>query len=223
MGAVILAAGRGERLAGYAAPYMKPLLIVNGQPLIVQQMRNALEVTTEITLVLAPENARFMIDLIHGAMNPNWSTIDVVVQPFSGTSVTDALNRGLRFSDGPVVVLMGDNVVPPLLVRDMWDSMSRFTGTDVLVATQVVPYNDAKQHFTYREGDGPWVEKQEAPYHIVGAETEAWIGPLIIDEPRDFMVAMMDMTSIGETFNKFTDVRTFPCLCSDVGVPKALQ
>lgn len=223
MGAVILAAGRGERLAGYSAPFMKPLLIVNGQPIIVQQMRNAQEVTKHITLVLAPENARFMIDLLRGAMpDLDWRDIEVVVQPFPGTSVTDALRRGLWHAGGPCVVLMGDNVVPPLTVRDMWDSMARSPGYDVLVATQEMSWHDAER-FTYRSA-GIWWEKEVAAAADATEEfAEAWIGPLIIDSPADFLEAMAGSESIGKSFNKAGDVRTFPCKCSDVGVPEALQ
>jgi GTP:adenosylcobinamide-phosphate guanylyltransferase len=222
MGAVILAAGRGERLAGYAAPYMKPLLIVNGQPLIVQQMRNAMEVTDNITLVLAPENARFMIDLIQGAMQLDWMNIEVVVQPWPGTSVTDALRRGLWHQGGPCVVLMGDNVVPPLTVREMWDSVSRFHRCDVLVATQEMSWKDAER-FTYRSA-GIWWEKEVAAAADATEDlAEVWIGPLIIDSPADFLEAMGDSNSIGTSFNRAGDVRTFSAKCVDVGVPEEIK
>jgi GTP:adenosylcobinamide-phosphate guanylyltransferase len=61
---VILAAGRGARLNGIAAPFHKPLLIVNGMPLIVQLVRAAhatfrgSDETARVVVVVAPENAQ---------------------------------------------------------------------------------------------------------------------------------------------------------------------
>lgn len=226
MGSIILAAGRGERLNGIAAPYMKPALLVNGVPLIVQQMRNALESYARFhTLVLAPENARMMIDLVqHGVPELNWDDVDVVVQPHAGTSVVDALKRGLRLHSGPTVVLMGDNVVPSCTVRSMVDDFyGEGSRPELLVATRTMSWHDAER-FTYRSA-GVWFEKEPAAaVDATEDNAEVWVGPLIVHEPEELYVALGHNESIGRTFNAFTDVRTWPnSQCSDIGVPEALQ
>lgn len=227
MGAIILAAGRGERLNGITAPYMKPALLVNGRPLIVQQIENALEVTQGITLVLAPENARAMIDLVHHALpDLKWDYVNVIVQPFNG-GVVDALKRGLMFHDCDVIVLMGDNVVPTMTVRHMQDD---YMGTgnsgrpELLVCTRQMPWRDAYR-FTYRSA-GIWFEKEAAAaIEVINEDNpalEVWVGPLIIRSSDEMYAALGHEDSIGRVFNAFTEVRTWPGQCSDIGVPEAL-
>jgi CTP:molybdopterin cytidylyltransferase MocA len=223
LGAIILAAGRGERLNGIAAPYMKPALLVNGVPLIVQQVRNALELSIGFTtLVLAPENARMMIDLItHGVPELDWDRVDVVMQPQAGTSVVDALKRGLRLHMLPTVVLMGDNVVPQSTVHRMMEHFEAMR-PDLLVATRQMSWHDA-QRFTYRSA-GIWFEKELAAVAMEGEnEAEVWVGPLIIRSPDEMYAVLGHEESIGRTFNAFTRVDTFEAECSDIGVPEAVQ
>lgn len=229
MGSIILAAGRGERLNGIAAPYMKPALLVNGVPLIVQQVRNALEAYVGFhTLVLAPENARMMIDLVkHGVPELDWDRVDVIVQPDPGSSVVDALKRGLRPHNGPTLVLMGDNVVPVTTVRSMMDDFfgeGSASRPELLVATRLMPWHEAKR-FTYCYAS-EWYEKEIPPCPAVPTEeaAEVWVGPLFIKSPDEMYAALGHNDSIGRTFNAFTDVRTWPnSQCSDIGVPEALQ
>jgi len=223
VGAIILAAGRGERLNGIAAPFMKPALLVNGQPLIVQQVRNALEVTQSITLVLAPENARSMIDLVeHALPELEWDFVQIVVQP-RPRSVVDALKRGLMMYGSDTIVLMGDNVVPPLTVRHMMDDyMALGLRPELLVCTRQMPWQDAER-FTYRSA-GVWFEKEAAgAVDATEDAAEVWVGPLFIRSPAEMYAALGDDESIGRTFNAFVNVQTWAGQCSDIGVPEALQ
>lgn len=224
MGAIILAAGRGERLNGLAAPFMKPTLLVNGQPIIVQQIQNALEVTQMITLVLAPENARAMLDLIHHALPKlEWDYVQVVVQPFNG-GVVDALKRGLMLYNRDVIVLMGDNVVPPMTVRHMWDDfVGEGARPDLMVCTRRMPWDDA-QRFTYKTSE-TWWEKEQPQGVVYDSKdgTEVWVGPLIIASSDEFYAALGDGDSVGQVFNAFNQVRTWEGQCSDIGVPEALD
>ncbi len=220
MGAVILAAGRGERLAGIAAPYMKPALLVNGRPLIVQQVQNALEVTDSITLVLAPKNAQTMLELVSDAMQElNWRHIDVIVQPFA-SGVVDALKRGLRMYEWDTLVLMGDNVVPPGTVTAMWEQyVSSDPKPDIVVCTAEMPYHDA-QRFTYLD-NRHWYEKEEVSNPL--PTVPVWVGPVIIKSASEMYAALGSNESVGRTFNAFTNVWTYTGHCTDIGVPEALQ
>jgi choline kinase len=222
VGAIILAAGRGERLNGFAAPFMKPALLVNGRPLIVQQIENALEVTKLITLVLAPENSRAMLDLVqHALPELEWDYVNTVLQPFNG-GVVDALKRGLMLYELDVIVLMGDNVVPPLTVRRMWDDYTGVGDTELLVCTRRMPWKDAER-FTYRSAD-VWFEKEPAAaVDVTEDAAEVWVGPLIIRAVGEMYAALGNGDSIGRVFNAFKRVRTWEGQCSDIGVPEALQ
>ena len=64
MDLIILAAGRNERLHGTVPAFMKPLLLVDGQPLIVRLVREALDAGVletydevgRVIVVAAPQN-----------------------------------------------------------------------------------------------------------------------------------------------------------------------
>jgi CTP:molybdopterin cytidylyltransferase MocA len=71
---IILAAGRGSRLAGVMPPYMKPLMTVNGESILVKLIKEAtaavFNVTASddrVTVVTAPENTMPIAHLLNDA------------------------------------------------------------------------------------------------------------------------------------------------------------
>lgn len=213
MDAVILAAGKNERLNGIAAPFHKPLLLVNGEPIIITQFRRALEAASRVFFICAPENIGSIISLLHNALSTDeWGMCQFIVQPHP-VGVIDALRRGTVACDGGYVLLMGDNVVPHGLVSEMMAFPT--DPCEIMIATQFMPHDQARR-FTYRIGNGPWVDHEVASYDEDGATPEVWIGPMIVNGVR-----WTNAASFADFLN-FHTVVTYPADCQDIGVPEAL-
>lgn len=77
MDAVILAAGRGQRMLGYSMPFFKPLLEVNGITLLAYAAEYAAAAGAEkAVVVVSPHN----IDRVKKVLLPYSSWIEIVVQ-----------------------------------------------------------------------------------------------------------------------------------------------
>lgn len=224
MPSVILAAGRGERLNGYAAPFMKPTLLVNGVPIIVQQLRNAELVDHNITIVVAPENARAIIELARHANVDSWESLQFTIQP-DPVSVVDALKRGIMTqADEPLCVLMGDNIVPRAAMMGVL-SLCDDIRADLVVATRRMKLEDAWRRFTYHTADHWWEKEYPATVDMSESpdEVDVWVGPVIIRSPHEFYAGLGSNESIGTTFNVYhSSTVCYTCECTDIGVPEAL-
>jgi CTP:molybdopterin cytidylyltransferase MocA len=105
--AIILAAGNGERVRGVTARGLKPLLLVEGEPLIARLVRQA-SVADRVTVVVSPLNAPHIVDVLEAK---GFDDVRYIVQP-QATGPTDAMRRGLDTSRGALtLVVLGDNVV----------------------------------------------------------------------------------------------------------------
>lgn len=221
MDAVILAAGRGSRLAGIAAPYHKPLLVMEGEALIARAVRQAQNVAVcqRVIIVVAPENANVISQVL-----PLDSNIRMVVQRVAngpGAAVDAALElvHGKR-----VLVLMADNFSRDSDVLSVTRSAfgSHAIGIRRLPGTMVEP-------FTYRTDDGSWVEKERPP-HLSG-KYDAWVGPLMM-LTGDFTSALIKTPvghdgfewPIGPSFNHLSmPINCVPVETVDVGTPEAVR
>lgn len=166
MDTVILAAGRGSRLGDLAPPFFKPLLIVDGEPLVRRIARTALDLSDgRVIVVAAPENTLPLCQVLEGI------PLDVVVQR-QASGPGHALLTGLRLvTSTDVCVLLGDNVMSSADHREVACAPAPAVGVVELGAEAAVRY-------TYLAPDGTWVEKQP----VAGVPTvPCWVGPLKLE------------------------------------------
>ena len=221
MDTVILAAGRGERLNGIAAPYHKPLLPVNGKPLI----RQAVELTYLASepsdrvpiIVAAPENALPITQVLDGLH------YEMVIQS-SPRGPGHALLRGLRLvTDPDVMVLMSDNVFT-------YEDICKFTQLQTAgVGVRYVDRHDAER-FTRIRKDGTWVEKVPVRDEDLTATSftptrvVCWVGPLKIDADvtRRVLSDFFSNVPLGPpVLNAHHGIITVEVDTYDIGVPEA--
>lgn len=219
---IILAAGRGSRLAGVMPPYMKPLMTANGESILVKLIRGAtaavFNVTTldsRVTVVTAPENTMPIAHLLNDA------DIDarIVVQR-KPTGPATAVKLAMQPDSARTVVLMGDNVMDTNAIqRVMVKEGTRTTVVGGSNARLVSP------SFTrYRHGQQQWVEKTP----ITDEDTYAfvWLGPLSFNTERLANVLNSELVMneageypLGPLLNHFNDdLLTVEVTCTDIGV-----
>jgi len=174
MDAVILAAGRGSRLEGIAAPFHKPLLVVNGQPLIQQAVDHALAMTMlggDVTVVAAPSNAEAIVHVL--GRRP----YRMVIQKYAdgpGAALLEGLATNVS-SDHTTLVLMADNVTSRADVVSCVEQAKKHEhGT--AIGVRYLHREEAKR-FTYYFND-EWHETGDVPH--TSASVLVWCGPLII-------------------------------------------
>jgi len=177
VGAVVLAGGPNVRLQGAGVPaYQKPLLTVNGVPLVRRIVAQVAEVTSHVVVVGAEVNRDALVAVLHG------TSAEVVCEV--GTGVGGALLAGLRQlpQSGRYVAVMGDNYVsdPDWSHFLVWLN----TGCDCYpVGVQVMPSAEAVR-FTRRVFD-TWVEGPATELEISrpSATSTVWCGPFAADVP----------------------------------------
>ena len=213
MDAVILAAGRGQRLDGIAAPFHKPLLVMNGKSLIVAAVDTAASLCGGVTVVVAPENASPISHVL--GRRP----VHMVVQRFPD-GPGDALLEGLRGGDSKyVLVLMGDNLIP-------FDDAARIVSQQgAAIGVRELPLEMAKRFTYYHKKAKRWFEDGQPDES--GLIT-TWCGPLKVDRQRARVIlnAARNTTELkigphldailGSSYD-FVDTETV-----DVGVPESL-
>lgn len=229
MDTVILAAGKGSRLDGIAAPFHKPLLVVNGQPLIRQCVELAERAAGpgSIIVVAAPENAAPISHVLNGAGH---GRVDMIIQR-EPKGPGHALLTGLKLvTTDQVLVLLGDNVVTYADVDKVVKA-----GTPNTIGVSLMPLAEAQRFTRLRKVDGglKWVEKvpvteDDATDH--GMAT-CWVGPCKVDTSKMEHAIRKDIGSggvigreipIGSLFNKLGDFGTVAVQSIDIGVPEAL-
>lgn len=229
MDTVILAAGRGTRLDGIAAPFHKPLLVVNGKPLIRQCVELAEKAAGggSIIVVAAPENAAPISHVLNGAGHGN---VDIILQR-EARGPGHALLTGLKLvTTDKVLVLLGDNVVTFADVDKVVKA-----GQPNTIGVSLMPLDDAQRFTRLRKSDGglKWVEKvpvteDDATDH--GMAT-CWVGPIKVDANKMEKAIRADISSggmigreipVGPLFNKLGDFSTVAVQSIDIGVPEAL-
>jgi choline kinase len=232
MESVILAAGKGQRMEGFAKPFFKPLLEINGIPLITYAAEYASSAgATRVTVVASESNA----DDIKKSLKMYASWVDVVIQneprgPGNATLI------GLGNTDcKSIMLLMSDNLMNADAVSQMATAAMINDADAVGIAR--VPLERADRFTRVREWeDGTYTYVEGVP---VSAEDEStngaavvWCGPLIferataIDVLNNAQASVNTDTSefkIGPYLNKIMRLNTLlaDVGAMDVGIPAA--
>lgn len=227
MDAVILAGGKGSRLDGVMPPYWKPLMPINGLPLICKIYDQVADqgVIDNIFIVVAPENALQVAQVMNGR-----NAYLVVQQRATGPG--DALLLGLQLTKAEtVLVLMGDNIMPD---DDLVNVVDGSRDTDFVIGTGTVLTADEARRFTriYEDGfrieEGPDVSPpdfRDGPYTV-------WCGPLVL--PVEKTIAALRATpgldaplgerKIGTHLHAIgQEPMLVNCAAVDIGTPEAIM
>lgn len=227
MDAVILAGGRGTRMGRLAPPFHKPILEVNGVPLVRQAVELALGARVAVpVVVVAPENAA---DVAH-ALDGLAAALIIQREP---RGPGDALRVGLqvvpsRTTSDRVLVLLSDNVTIPAsvaAVADPWNVTA--VGVRQIRRAEAVRYT--------RWEDGRWVEK--VPFDDPdGPPAECWVGPFVgwrshmervLDDVCAAALEVRQEAPIGPYLSRFMrnpdDVIRVPVSSYDVGTVEAYR
>lgn len=171
MDAIILAGGRGTRVRDLAPEYHKPLLPVDGVPMVTLAVDLALRAgVTCPVVVAAPANAREICRALDGRP----AFVVVQRQPLGAGH---ALLLGLQASPRPfvdcdrVLVLLSDNVSADSDVAAVSGAGPTAVG---------IKYIEREHAFRFArlDDDGRWVEK-EPILNMEGPPIACWVGPFV--------------------------------------------
>lgn len=222
MHTIILAAGNGSRLDGIVPIGLKPLLLVNGEPLIKRLVRQAAGVSNDITVVVSPTNVGPIIELIG-------PSLDYVVQP-TPFGPGDALLRGLRgWDDARCMVLLGDNWLPDGTIEAV-----RHVTAELIISGFSTSARKHALRFTriFTDPETGRPKRSEEGGLLSGSPPwDVWCGPLLA--PEDILHRVLhDADSVdGEKkigphittlLSRVENSRFVYCDAKDVGTPEAL-
>lgn len=108
---IILAAGKNTRLKGIIPSYHKPMLLVNGRPLILTITQHLLERCERVVLVVSPENCGPITELLIAA-DLTSDRVHIVIQPEAKGPGEAILRALLVCKSERVLIALGDNVIP---------------------------------------------------------------------------------------------------------------
>lgn len=214
MDTVILAAGRGARLRGVAAPFHKPFMVVDGHALIVSATRVALDLTRDrVIIVAAPGNVVPMIELLRDATTDVefHDRVRFIVQPDpGGPGAALLLAAELQLSD-QVMILLADNV---LHESDVERALQAVTRPEVpVIGYREIPRSEPEvaSRFTRILPDLTVKERIDVQSHEVWSSGffRCWVGPLIVptDEFVDVLsnVGSEDELKLGRHLGELTE------------------
>ena len=216
MDLIVLAAGRNERLKHIVPPYMKPVLVINGEPLIKTIVREALcNPVGHLVVVVAPENAA----AIAYVLRPYLRNVDLIVQP-DATGPLDAAFRALQLCQSELVTIVcADNVIPPATLREALCDDRPSISTSMITVSEAERFTRVKPNG--RLIDGPYSEQEDR------ALTErCWIGPVTVHRQRfdaACRVAFDRDTGLTDALDRCGPFRTYVGNCADIGTPLALK
>ncbi len=116
MDCVILAAGKNTRLQGIIPAYHKPLLVVNGETLLVRLVRQAQTLMSKgnrIVLVVSPLNCQAIMDLMRSSFTDEQRLSIVYLCQDTDATFADTLATALALSQKSekVLLMCGDNYI----------------------------------------------------------------------------------------------------------------
>lgn len=175
MDVVVLAAGSNQRLRGIVAPYMKPLLVVNGKCLVVNAVQLALEVVGEgdtVIVVAAPQNALPITEVLNDACpGGGWN---VVIQPHAGGPGEGFLRAAGMVHSREVMILLGDNM---LSAHDVLNVAQHEDESPLRIGYRRVV--EGGELFTRITKEGDIIEG--VPGGLWGdGRYRIWVGPLVV-------------------------------------------
>lgn len=179
---VVLAAGRNTRLTGVIPSYHKPLMVVNGRPLVVNIVRELSAFCSTITVIVSPENAGVITEVLE-ANSLLTGDVNIVLQP-RARGPGEAVLRGMRAGQGEnrTIIICADNIIPAedyarALELDAEAGLNDPLHT-VTVSTIATNDYDEARRFTRVYGNR-FVEGVDS----VGDDNGyyyCWVGPLIV-------------------------------------------
>lgn len=181
---IILAAGKNTRLKGIIPSYHKPMLIVNGKPLIISIARQLLERCGRVIIVVSPENSGPITELLSAA-DMLGDQVHLVLQP-EARGPGDAILRALPLCAADrVCIALADNVIPARDFENIFREDQSYVEKNHLAAFRHVTISfvpvtddDEAQRFTRVLGtdfiEGTPGGKFQEMYRC-------WTGPLIAD------------------------------------------
>lgn len=206
--AIIPAAGTNTRLRDVVPPGLKPLLLINGRPLIQHAVNHALDAwgADEVVIIVSPDNARAITSVIDGQWN-------FIVQP-EPDGIVDAIRRALPFvKTRHTLILCADNTFEGRVVKPTADGQC-------IAVRRDLPWAEA-QRFTHVRMCTPPSElckviQQDKDWNTV------WIGPLVVLTDRLTKALEEcddDLIAVLQHVGPFTPLEM---KCSDLGIPEAL-
>jgi NDP-sugar pyrophosphorylase family protein len=231
MDAVILAAGRNQRLKGLVAPYHKPLLVINGKPLIVSNFLSVCKLSSFVTIVTAPENTMPICNIL--SQYPEFNNAQVVVQP-EARGPGEALFRALkcRVSD-QTMIICADNLIPQEDV-DMVAFSSTTVPEDIIIGGRKIKDKNEASRFTRLDIKKNRLIEGEEGGEFLG-EYNCWLGPMVVPTTATYNLlrnviqnqsksASSDEIKISKNLNGLNrKYRFIEVNCLDIGVPEALS
>ena len=237
MDAVILAAGKGQRMLGYTVPFFKPLLEVNGITLLAYAVEYAAAAGAEKTVVVvSPRNVEPVERVLAGYSS--WVKLVTQDEPRGPGHATLVGIRGLGVSSR-AMLLMSDNIMDQTRVIEM--SVTAEVDQANAVGVRTVPAAQATRFTRIRRGatDGRYT-------FVEGTELEAddldpatgkatvWCGPVILDTPRALAILEREWSArerderelkIGPYLTEIlrAPTRLHDVGAMDVGVPAAFE
>lgn len=219
--AIVLAAGANTRLGGLVPPYLKPLILVNGKPLLHHAVNHATQDwgAQQVIIVVSPDNAK----AICSVEDPGRQYI---LQP-QPNGVVDAIRRAIGLvSTEWVVILMADNTFEAL---DRSFLIPPFQDPMIGVRDDLSPA-EMRRFTRYRARPcdiNAWVKGIDL---IEASDNESgqgvWIGPLLLRAPMVRASLLREPTSVTELIhwatNNGDDLAAVQMRCADLGVPEAL-
>lgn len=160
--AIVLAAGRGSRLTPAFPQYLKPLIPINGRPLISWSVSLASLLGLQTRVVVAPENAA----LICQTLGPDF---DYIIQP-EARGVVDAIKRASP--QEPFMLLMSDNYM------NVGDTVTAWQGVlDVPFAVSLTraPAMQRSQFTQFTQSRGFWRSDD-----VSDPDAKIWLGPAVV-------------------------------------------
>ena len=226
MDAIILAAGRNERLKHVIPEYTKTSVQVKGVPLLVRTIKQLFRVydVDKVIVVVAPENGlRIREELTAYHLLSN--SLRFVMQPFPA-GPGDALMRGLEASTTrSVLALCGDNIFTDGALENFTAAQEPF-----VVGVRTIPmgsgydirrFTRITQDYTFEEGEAvsfPW---DDGCYRV-------WLGPLKLPAAamRDALYMARQAgreVSIGIHLQQLGQPTCVEVQCEDIGTLDAYK
>lgn len=224
MDAVILAAGRGERISSLVPPFRKPLIKVNGVPLVRTAVELAISVGVENPVVVAAPINAYDVDT---ALSGLPATIVIQRKPYGpGDALRVGLQvRNLSLGSYRVLVLLSDNVVT-------YADVNSVVQHEVAIGVQPM-LRTAAERYTWFDPDlQDWFEKVKIPD---GELVDCWVGPFVgwrskmervlretCDDARRRNVEALIGPYLGRMTNENTTPRVH-VMSVDIGTPESYR
>ena len=213
---VILCAGKNERLKGIVPSYYKPLMLVDGQPLIKRIVENSLLLTESPILIAAPENVKAICEVLG---NELCNKCKILIQP-SATGLVNALSIAFSvITKNRIAIICSDNIIPQTDFELIKNSK------DQLMFGKLIQSDEEAFRFTRMLEDRSFIEHHSSKPLNAGGH-KCWIGPLCVSK-ESYIKLIEDNNNISDEFigNKLNHCGRFDFVfstCRDIGVPESL-